>query len=182
MPRHWRAEATPSFGRLERFQAKWKPVRVKKTRQIKNLEPRFDSIETEKARGPAMTARVLLLLVRRGFFAARLGQAADDVSRQIPRQNLRLIGLVAAFQPLHQPGAALFRCQRACLDGPHGYRRTIGFEPQFIRLAILVGRAAGDAGNPRRRKTADLLAHSSRQFGRWHWQGLDFSSVLLNLQ
>jgi hypothetical protein len=33
---------------LERFQAKWKPVRVKKTRQIKNLEPRFDSIETEK--------------------------------------------------------------------------------------------------------------------------------------
>ena len=36
-------------GPLERFRAKWKPVRVKKTRQIKNLEPRFDSIETEKA-------------------------------------------------------------------------------------------------------------------------------------
>src|SRR5258707_820956 len=36
-------------GLLERFQAKWKPVRVKKTRQIKNLEPRFDSIETENA-------------------------------------------------------------------------------------------------------------------------------------
>ena len=42
---------------LERFQAKacpgldpgWRPVRVKKTRQTKNLEPRFDSIETEKA-------------------------------------------------------------------------------------------------------------------------------------
>jgi hypothetical protein len=34
---------------LERFRAKWLPVRVKKTRQIKNLEPRFDSIETEKA-------------------------------------------------------------------------------------------------------------------------------------
>jgi hypothetical protein len=34
---------------LERFQAKWKPVRVKKTRQTKILEPRFDSIETEKA-------------------------------------------------------------------------------------------------------------------------------------
>jgi hypothetical protein len=34
---------------VERFQAKWRPVRVKKTRQIKNLEPRFDSIETEKA-------------------------------------------------------------------------------------------------------------------------------------
>jgi hypothetical protein len=34
---------------LERFQAKWGPVRVKKMRQIKNLEPRFDSIETEEA-------------------------------------------------------------------------------------------------------------------------------------
>ena len=33
----------------ERFQAKWRPVRVKKTRQIENSEPRFDSIETEKA-------------------------------------------------------------------------------------------------------------------------------------
>jgi hypothetical protein len=34
---------------LERFPAKWRPVRVKKTRQIKNLEPRSDSIGTEKA-------------------------------------------------------------------------------------------------------------------------------------
>ena len=34
---------------LERFRAKWTPVRVKKTRQITNLELRFDSIETEKA-------------------------------------------------------------------------------------------------------------------------------------
>jgi hypothetical protein len=34
---------------LERFRAKLLPVRVKKTHQIKNLEPRFDSIETEKA-------------------------------------------------------------------------------------------------------------------------------------
>jgi hypothetical protein len=37
--------------RLERFPAKWGPVRVKKTRQIKNLEPRSDSIRTEKAPG-----------------------------------------------------------------------------------------------------------------------------------
>jgi steroid 5-alpha reductase family enzyme len=27
----------------------WRPIRVKKTCQIENLEPRFDSIETEKA-------------------------------------------------------------------------------------------------------------------------------------
>ncbi len=31
---------------LERFPAKWIPVRVKKTRQNKNLEPRSDSIGT----------------------------------------------------------------------------------------------------------------------------------------
>jgi hypothetical protein len=43
------ARALLRFGMLERFQAKWRPVRVKKTRQIENLEPRFDSIETEKA-------------------------------------------------------------------------------------------------------------------------------------
>jgi len=38
-----------SFG-LERFQAKWIPVRMKKTRQNKKIEPRSDSIGTEKAR------------------------------------------------------------------------------------------------------------------------------------
>ena len=32
---------------LERFRAKWIPVRVKKTRQNKRLEPRSDSIRTE---------------------------------------------------------------------------------------------------------------------------------------
>ncbi len=31
----------------------WIPVRVKKTRQTNSLEPRFDSIETEKAPGPS---------------------------------------------------------------------------------------------------------------------------------
>src|SRR6202041_637316 len=36
---------------LERFRAKWIPVRVKKTRQNKNLEPRSDSIGTEMALG-----------------------------------------------------------------------------------------------------------------------------------
>jgi hypothetical protein len=43
--------------RLERFQAKWIPVRVKKTRQIRNLELRSDSIGTEKALGKAIDGR-----------------------------------------------------------------------------------------------------------------------------
>jgi hypothetical protein len=38
------------FGRrLEHFRAKWAPVRVKKMRQNKSIEPRSDSIGTEKA-------------------------------------------------------------------------------------------------------------------------------------
>ena len=48
-----------AFHAPERLQAKAcpgldpgrKPVRVKKTRQIRNLEPGFDSIETERAMG-----------------------------------------------------------------------------------------------------------------------------------
>ena len=43
-------------GAPDRFQAKWKPVRVKKTRQIENPEPRFDCIETEGALVPKMKA------------------------------------------------------------------------------------------------------------------------------
>jgi hypothetical protein len=44
-----RASRRMKARRPERFPAKWRPVRVKKTRQNKNLEPRFDSIEAEKA-------------------------------------------------------------------------------------------------------------------------------------
>src|SRR3954452_2303700 len=39
--------------RLERLRAKWLPVRVKKTRQNKNLEPSSDSTITGKALGDA---------------------------------------------------------------------------------------------------------------------------------
>ena len=69
----------------ERFRAKWTPVRVKKTRQIKSLELRFDSIETEKALEfgyrlgePVVTGQpfVLFLLetaIRHAFRGRRLG-------------------------------------------------------------------------------------------------------------
>jgi hypothetical protein len=48
-----RASYTRAFSgeSLPRTRSGVGPVRVKKTRQIKNLEPRFDSIETEKALG-----------------------------------------------------------------------------------------------------------------------------------
>ena len=59
------AKKKPGPGQLEagapeRFPAKWTPVRVKKTRQNRNLEPRSDSIGTEKAlagRGGASVIR-----------------------------------------------------------------------------------------------------------------------------
>ena len=51
------------FRRLERFQGKWTPVRVKKTRQIKNLEPRFDSIEAGKALSPLHEARAVTIQI-----------------------------------------------------------------------------------------------------------------------
>jgi hypothetical protein len=67
---------------LERFQAKWKPVRVKKTRQIKNLEPRFDSIETEKALAlpDALVSnhREIVMVVTRAFSREREAGSAND--------------------------------------------------------------------------------------------------------
>jgi hypothetical protein len=59
-------------GKMPGFRAKtcpgpdpgWIPVRVKKTRQIKKLEPRFDSIETE-------TALVRQLCDRNSVFRSR---------------------------------------------------------------------------------------------------------------
>jgi hypothetical protein len=64
---------------LERFQAKWIPVRVKKTRQIKNLEPRFDSIETEKALGGSMTKPT----------AEQIRQRAQEIREQNHRPDGR---------------------------------------------------------------------------------------------
>src|SRR5258707_14038824 len=42
---------------LERFPAKWTPVRVKKTRQNNKLEPSSDTIVTENAHATHMRAR-----------------------------------------------------------------------------------------------------------------------------
>src|ERR1700722_19032930 len=48
---------------LECFQAKWRPVRVKKARQNKNPEPRFDSIETEKTLEKAARAAIAMPVI-----------------------------------------------------------------------------------------------------------------------
>jgi AraC-like DNA-binding protein len=55
----------------ERFRAKWIPVRVKKTRQVKNLEPRSDSIGTGKALAGAR-GDLAAAAQRRGLRGVRL--------------------------------------------------------------------------------------------------------------
>jgi hypothetical protein len=108
----------------KRFQAKWRPVRVKKTRQIKNLEPRFDSIETEKALASAanlefalepnvvVLIRCLLLLplvlrLSLGWFGRRsLQWAEDDFSlrpRRLLGRRLNWLGVVRRRRPESVP-------------------------------------------------------------------------------
>src|SRR5712691_13076205 len=88
---------------LKRFQAKWKPVRIKKTRQIRKLEPRFDSIETEKALDREALSRVGRDPLR---LARRRGAPREDLfGSQLPEDGReertpRLFGLAAARQPL----------------------------------------------------------------------------------
>jgi hypothetical protein len=52
---------------------KWIPVRVKKTRQNKKVEPRSDSIGTEKALGSGLAGD--LLRIRRGHLPHRIALA-----------------------------------------------------------------------------------------------------------
>jgi hypothetical protein len=75
------AESQRHRPNLERFQAKWKPVRAKKTRQIKNPEPRFDSIETENALG----------------WIAPQRNASNGISVVVVRRKIGNNGLYLAF-------------------------------------------------------------------------------------
>jgi biopolymer transport protein ExbB len=70
--------STFSHPALEHFRAKWTPVRVKKMRQNKNLEPRSDSIGTEKALAP-----VFAILWTLSFAMAPLA-AQTPVAAQTP--------------------------------------------------------------------------------------------------
>ena len=76
--------------RLERFQAKWRRVRVKKTRQIKNLEPHIDSIETEKAL-EAHGVVMHMAFAPTGIVAAAVPAAPGSPGR--PRHVIALRGI-----------------------------------------------------------------------------------------
>jgi hypothetical protein len=72
----------------ERFQAKWLPVRVKKTRQIKNLESRFDSIEAGVSACEALRRARGLARCDPEYFARQFsegGQRNDWMARALAR-------------------------------------------------------------------------------------------------
>jgi hypothetical protein len=100
---------------LERLQAKacpgldpgWKPVRVKKTRQIRNSEPRFDSIETEKALtirdALVSNHREIVMVVTRAFFRAK-----GKLARPMTTVTLAVRGFSRKLQITFQPVSAIY--------------------------------------------------------------------------
>ena len=81
---------TPTFG-SKRFRAKWVPVRVKKTRQSKKLEPGFDFIKAGKA------------LAHRQRETAEVG--ADDQAGLTARQRQNRAVLVGQHHGLRTTAA-----------------------------------------------------------------------------
>jgi hypothetical protein len=75
-------------GLLERIRTKWQPLRVKKTRQVKNLEPRFDSIETEKALMQTMLV----------FVASETGLVTADQPDEFLRVHLVAVTIAGILQ------------------------------------------------------------------------------------
>jgi len=67
----------------------WRSVRVKKTRQLKNLEPRFDSIETEKALGVIQQVKVRQQM--HGEIAAKRSVAVAAVTTDCSNLDRALI-------------------------------------------------------------------------------------------
>src|SRR5260370_25260015 len=108
-------------GNLERFQAKWSPVRVKKTRKIKNMELRFDSIETEKAlvgagQPPHGEFDVAIRQFAPDFNPAHiggLGIAGEEIARLGPRLVARQRKGLAQIAIVRFPPAGHPVCQIA---------------------------------------------------------------------
>ena len=117
----------------ERFPAKWRPVRVKKTRQIKNLEPRSDSIGTEKApesfnldRLPTPIGTALLVTDAGGLLRALDWEDYEPRMKQLLRLHYGAVELKNARAP---------RDLRAALTGY--------FKGDLDRLAAIEWRVAG---------------------------------------
>jgi hypothetical protein len=141
---------------------------------------RFEATVGWTARSTARLFRVQwtrpLIAIRHGRLAV-IFQAPDHVGRQIPRQHVGGVGLVAAFAPQVLHHTAPFGCQRSSPDPSHRHRQAIGFETNLVCLAGLVRRRAGDAGNPGH-DIAQLTAQAARRFDRRHRQAIGLRPVL----
>ena len=101
---------------LERFRAKWIPVRVKKTRQNKKLEPGSDSIRTGKALAPqkALAAESARYDAIDGSSICLTGKSLKTVSSLLPK-NIRLVldaKSLALLRPSCPAGGAYARSPR----------------------------------------------------------------------
>ena len=74
---------------LERFRAKWVPVRVRKTRSNKDMEPRSDSIGTEM--GPGSCSSIPLKDIRSGGRGRLAGTPAAVVRDSAPGTDVRVV-------------------------------------------------------------------------------------------
>ncbi len=97
---------------LERFQAKWRPVRVQKA----NPEPRFDSIETEKAPDRNLTRRRMIAIVATAAGSAfltggRTAQAGDAV-----RWQGSALGAQVSIEIYHPDRAEAERLVERCIQ------------------------------------------------------------------
>ena len=164
--RHERTwQATPPRGELvERFQAKWTPVRVKKTRQIKNLEPRFDSIETEKAlvllvSGQGSRSRTSIQKTSNAKIhsqLARAGPIACIMYERAESAKARRLAPRTTGECQHDLHSCKVRVIGGLIQNTSNTKNTL-----TIRAMIRSRASGSDARNPRK-PAATGAAHSGR--------------------
>jgi hypothetical protein len=162
---------------LERFRAKWIPVRVKETRQNKNLEPRSDSIGTEKAPEdiadwltPRQAVKILDVVFQKSYLSkqALLGRLVGGLAEAVARQTVAAGSAGRASPgPFEKIPAEVWRkiqtTDTCWVTGDLVLRRrspsgmgdetvsyyAVRFEPQGVRSMI------GDTGEPARAPPAE---------------------------
>ena len=139
-----RSQAAEQAG-LKHFQAKWEPVRVKKTRQIKNPESRCDSIETGLQISDEEKSHERLCVRRDGAEIADHHEETFAEGRAVYRRE----SMPAAPRP--RPTSAWTK-GHLCIAGPGGNDSMLGME-----WAAKVGGLRPDAKGVRGQRQDDRL-------------------------
>jgi hypothetical protein len=80
--------AEPGQRWLKRFQAKWMPVRVKKTRQNKQIEPPFRFNRNGKGSGSDHVAAGFFLVFGFAMFGCATGSGPRSIDERRPAVNV----------------------------------------------------------------------------------------------